>query len=84
MNSPWKHNWLVSAVFIALLMAVSSGCAKEEVAAPQTTVPLMQAKASMAVEEPAEPGDPANGNPAPISDDGDDLGDSERSNRSRN
>lgn len=83
MNSPGNKTMMGSAMLFALLLLVSTGCTKEEVVAPNAPVPVMHTKVG------ANPGDPnvGNGNgpdtSVPISDDGDDLGDKERSNRPR-
>jgi len=82
MNSLGNNIGISGVILIALLMFLSTGCSKEEVAAPRTAVPVMQTKAGVA--NPVDPVDPGTSTPAPISDDGDDLGDNERSNRPRN
>ena len=74
-----------SAMFFALLMLVASGCSKEEVVAPNA-VPQVS-KALKPVQGSSDQGGTTvtNGNTdnstSPITDDGDDLGDKERSNK---
>ena len=82
MNSFGNNIGWSGVILIALLMLASTGCSKEEVAAPQTAVPVLQTKSGVATG--LNPVDAGASIPAPISDDGDDLGDNERSNRPRN
>ena len=85
MNSPGNKTMIGSAALFALLMLVSTGCTKEEVVAPNAPVPVLQTRASAnGGNSTLGPGVEGSDSSAPISDDGDDLGDSERSNRPRN
>ncbi|MBZ0207601.1 MAG: hypothetical protein K8H89_14865 [Flavobacteriales bacterium] len=85
MNYSGNRTMVGSAVLFALFLLVSTGCTKEEVVAPNTPTPMMQTKAGK-VDGNGTVGTGTSGNNAisPISDDGDDLGDSERSNRPKN
>ncbi|MBX2982446.1 MAG: hypothetical protein WBB32_01695 [Flavobacteriales bacterium] len=85
MNSPGNKTMIGSAVLFALLMLISTGCTKEEVVAPNAPIPAMQTKAGAnSGNSTLGTGNGGQDSSAPISDDGDDLGDSERSNRPRN
>ncbi len=74
-----------SAMLFALLMLVATGCSKEEVVAP-TTAPQVS-KSMKPVQGSSDQGGttitPGNTDNSkdPISDDGDDLGDKERSSK---
>ena len=71
-----------AALFFALAMLVSTGCSKEELVAPCTEQPEMQSKVGTAP-VPVVTGSDAqdDGHLSPITDDGDDLGDNEKSNK---
>lgn len=74
----------LGVLFFALAMLVSTGCSKEEVVAPCTVQPQLKSKAGDAP-VPVVTGSGATdlGNISPITDDGDDLGDKEKSNKTK-
>ncbi len=67
----------ITALAVALLVA---GCAKEEPVGPAQVAPTLRSKVRNLVPTPPPTGQDSI---APISDDGDDLGDKERSTRNR-
>ncbi|HMN04446.1 MAG TPA: hypothetical protein PKD45_01865 [Flavobacteriales bacterium] len=73
MRSAWNTRITAMALFALLLMV--TGCAKEEVVRPDAAMPVKAVT--------VDPGTSTDdkGISAPISDDGDDLGDKERSSR---
>ena len=76
-----------SAMLFALLMLFATGCSKEEVVAPNGTPVISKALKPVQVSNGqggtiVTPADTGNG-VAPITDDGDDLGDKERSSKPR-
>ncbi|MEO5584299.1 MAG: hypothetical protein ABIQ75_02500 [Flavobacteriales bacterium] len=85
MFRPVKITMTASAMLFALLMLVATGCSKEEVVAPNGA-PLISRSLKPVQASNGQggtsvtPGDTGNG-VAPITDDGDDLGDKERSSK---
>ena len=85
MNSQGNKTMFGSAMLFALLLLVSTGCSKEEVVAPNAPVPVLQTRATAnGGNSTVGTGSQGSDSSAPISDDGDDLGDRERSNRPKN
>lgn len=82
MSLAWNDRKVPGAVALALLVLLSTGCAKEEVVQPASvdTAPMMQRRSANG-QGTVGPIPGQGGNVSPISDDGDDLGDRERSNR---
>lgn len=85
MLHPLKITKTGSAVLFALLMLVVAGCSKEEVvapgAAPQVSKALKPAQGSSDQGGTTVTPDNTGNGVSPITDDGDDLGDKERSNK---
>ena len=73
-----KKAWIPGMAFPMLLMLLSTGCTKEELEGP-SAASVLEHKAGLVTVMDST----GQGVVAPISDDGDDLGDRERSNRPR-
>lgn len=85
MKSHGNKAMLGSAMLFALLLLVSTGCTKEEVVAPNAAIPVLQTRGTASGgNSTLGTGSQSPDRSAPISDDGDDLGDKERSNRPKN
>lgn len=72
----------VGAILLGLGLLLFSGCAKEELVAPGSTPTAVHKAGDAGAVDTMEGGN--HGGIIPISDDGDDLGDRERSNRPKN
>ena len=87
MLRPVKITMTASAMLFALLMLVVTGCAKEEAVAPnvvpQISKALKPAQGSGDQEGTSVTPDNTGNGVSPITDDGDDLGDKERSSKPR-
>ena len=81
MSHQGKISTVLGAVFFALSMVLTTGCAKEAAVAPATAQPYMKyAPTGTNWNDTIVSGNSAKGI-SPITDDGDDMGDRERSSK---
>lgn len=80
MLGPVKITMTASAMLFALFMLVATGCSKEEVMAPNVVPQMSKALKPLQGDSTITDGNTSKG-ASPITDDGDDLGDKERSSK---